>query len=249
MPTQPCCPYETTGDLAREVRQKANEETGRKKYTARPWNRYRTNELYWLVPSTEWPAYPYGKGFFKFIGENKSKLFTGLHVERGLSEKGVEAYGVKKSLILKEDWIWHKFQDGLKGALFDKKLQKMLHTLEIPLNIYLEIQSPSELNSWDIQSNPWFKIRKANEGVQLRKWKDEVTSDKLCEDLDRNLSLKELANHLEEKVPKDFFWVDFYVGALLPLCTDVSSSIEPWGPDDLWNNILSPWQSWFKKVP
>lgn len=72
---QPCCDYTKTDEIARAVKKVANRNAVVEKYTARPWNCYRTNELYWLVPSTEWPAYPYGKAFFKFEEGNPNYFF------------------------------------------------------------------------------------------------------------------------------------------------------------------------------
>lgn len=53
--------------------------------TARPWNRFEPDaSLWWLVPSTDWPAYRYGKLYFDWLDKNDfSVMSCGLHVERG----------------------------------------------------------------------------------------------------------------------------------------------------------------------
>ena len=66
--------------------------------TERPWNLHNpTDTLWWLVPSTEWPAYSHGKLAFSLakddgrkhlLGWNDpllelEKMFVGLNVEKG----------------------------------------------------------------------------------------------------------------------------------------------------------------------
>lgn len=272
MTTQPCYDYECTKKLARDVRKEANRKAGKKKYTARPripWKK--PSEFYWLIPSTELPVHSYGKAFFKFEKKRykSSNFFIGLHVNRGLSQKGVEeALGAKESPILeedeenwiqyrllKEDWIWHRFNEGLKGQLIEATLKGMLDALEIPLNIYLEVKSLTEPDCWhnkpwlETQSNPRFEIVKTIKGVKLRKRKEEKTSKRVWTYLRKNPTLQELANYIEKRMHTDLYWIDFYIGTMLPLCTDISSPVEPWNAADIWNKILSPWKSWFKKEP
>ncbi len=66
-----------------------------KKFTMRPWNQYRPeNTIWWLVPTTQWPAYAFGKAVI--FREPDNRLFYGLVVEKGLDPKVRELYGSKK---------------------------------------------------------------------------------------------------------------------------------------------------------
>jgi hypothetical protein len=59
------CGFRNIQEMARAVRESAELLEGRR-YSPRPWNRFEpVNTDWWIVPSTDWPAYRYGKGMFK----------------------------------------------------------------------------------------------------------------------------------------------------------------------------------------
>ena len=70
---------------------------GFEKIAARPWNKFDPdNTLWWVVPSTEWPAYKHGKLFFSRDRAPENSLFCGLHVEKGIDAKVESAYSSSK---------------------------------------------------------------------------------------------------------------------------------------------------------
>jgi hypothetical protein len=51
---------------------------------ARPWNIYEPEtSLWWLVPSSDWPAYKYGKLFFDWADQRRKSIWVGFHSEKG----------------------------------------------------------------------------------------------------------------------------------------------------------------------
>ena len=53
------------------------------KLSPRPYNMHEPETtLWWLVPSSEWPAYKYGKMYFNWSDPNRTALWVGFHTER-----------------------------------------------------------------------------------------------------------------------------------------------------------------------
>ena len=96
--------------------QKQLKNQGLDEVSTRPWNRYYPdNTLWWIVPSTEWPAYKHRKLFFSPEHAPTGCLFCGLHIEKGLDPSVAEAYspGAGQRLVMKEDWTWFRFLTDL----------------------------------------------------------------------------------------------------------------------------------------
>ena len=98
--------------------------------TARPWNIYAAADTFWwLVPSTDWPAYRYGKLAFslakdvprkELLGLNDSLLaidtvFAGFNVEKGYGTVATvvnPALRRKPTQIIDPKWLWFELIDG-----------------------------------------------------------------------------------------------------------------------------------------
>lgn len=94
-------------------------------FTARPWNMFKPDTtLWWLIPSTEWPAYKHGKIAFYRSGD---KLSVGLHVEKGVSAAAGQTLPPTRAATLctKPDWIWHTFLADLKSGEFEAKISRI----------------------------------------------------------------------------------------------------------------------------
>jgi len=61
------------------------ERVGRSKIdtlVARPWNMYEPDTTtWWLVPSSDWPAYKHGKFHFDWGNREHTSIFTSLYFE------------------------------------------------------------------------------------------------------------------------------------------------------------------------
>jgi len=68
----------------------------------RPWNPYEPAHTEWfLVPSTEWPAYRFGKLYIDRSGDAE-QMSCGFYIERGL---GPQLAGlVKSSQLMDATW-------------------------------------------------------------------------------------------------------------------------------------------------
>jgi len=91
------------------------------KLTPRPHNRFAPDDtIWWLVPSSEWPAHKFGKFFFESRKErlpdrSPDSIYFGLYVEKGLSPVVGSIY--PRTWIMDGDWFWAEFLEKLQSGL------------------------------------------------------------------------------------------------------------------------------------
>jgi hypothetical protein len=120
--------------------------------TPRPWNIHSPDEFYWLVPSTVWPAYRYGK--FAFAASRSvprrdlngadaalvanDTIFAGFNLEKGY---GPLAVNVDQSLrrrpaqIIDSTWLWPELITGAGPESVDRILRRAVG--QAPLFLYV----------------------------------------------------------------------------------------------------------------
>jgi hypothetical protein len=121
--------------------------------TARPWNLHAAADtLWWLVPSTEWPAYRYGKFAFslakdaprkELLGIDDSLLavdtvFAGFNFEKGYGTVATNvnlALRRKPAQILDSKWLWLELTDGPGAAQFSRTLASAASNAEVYLYV------------------------------------------------------------------------------------------------------------------
>jgi hypothetical protein len=229
--------------------------------TPRPYNRFEPDKtVWWLVRSTDWPAYKYGKLFFdmgKEIPGDPDNIYCGFYIEKGLDPELRKLY--PPSLIMERDWLWSEFIDSICQK--DKKVYSILSTLvSSPFDVFLMVKTsffPTEKASYfdtpenflaqkdDFKSSlALFSIDKALELAIKHKeinprnrdvaqyFEAEIVSEKQLS----NLASKILA------VPQlNWLWFDFGIGVALPKRQDIIT------PAKLWKKYLEPWASWLRK--
>ena len=107
-------------------------------FTARPRNFYKPEEtLWWLVPSTDWPSYKYGK-LVLFRSQDNYK--TGIHIEKGISNFAGQMLSLQNAqkLCINNDWIWHDFLSDLFDGNFEKRLNEISTVLNKSLRIVIQ---------------------------------------------------------------------------------------------------------------
>ena len=218
-----------------------------KRFTMRPWNQYRPeNTLWWLVPSTQWPACAFGKAVI--FREPDNRFFYGLVVEKGLDPRIRELYGSKKGqgLIMDGSWCWYRFLEGLEDDRIFKAVQTIHAATALPVK--LEIQSgivddPSLFDPYS-ERDPGDKII----------WEYEAEKFSLVAQPSRYLSpladihdiqgMKRVLSGIEEL---DWLWVDFYLGVSIPNYQQVPPeevNKKAWDGYLLWEKIIEPLNPW-----
>lgn len=223
--------------------------------TARPYNRFEPDKTpWWLIPTTNWPAYKYGKIFFSMFEETSEKtdsLFCGFNIEKGFAWKLNEFY--HRSLIMDEDWLWNEFIHSR-----DERLYSILSKL-VTSSLFLVIATsyiPSEKASY-LDSPEGFLAQKEN-------FKSDEVVFNINNKMELNIRNKkfnpyhpEIADYFESeiidekqlpqlalkltKIPKvDWLWIDFSVGIV------IDSKKNNLSPAEIWKNYLEPWKPWLR---
>ncbi len=116
----------------------ALKDSGYEGFTARPWNYFKPETtLWWLVPSTEWPSYKYGK---IVLYRTKEGYRIGFHIEKGISELAGQMLTSKsaRKLCIKPEWAWHNFISDLSNGVFENRLKGISESAKLPLRISLQ---------------------------------------------------------------------------------------------------------------
>ncbi len=93
-----------------EVCAKALQGITTKRLTARPWNRFDLDDLWWLIPSKDWPAYRHGKLTATRRYAAPGELFLGINLEKAFGQTAASAYPeiARAGQLLRPDWAWHE---------------------------------------------------------------------------------------------------------------------------------------------
>jgi hypothetical protein len=207
---------ENPQQLCRGVHDLASSD--RQRLTARPWNMYEPeNSLWWLVPSSEWPAFRYGKLFFDWTGDDRQTLWTGLNVEKGIGATAHAMYSVKHRMT--NEWAWDQIVCAAKDGALDEVLA--LGTQAQPWRMHINVIAFTDKPSdFDPLSE---KIRSSRARYEFVRdsgsatWHLENQNDprKLAPQLSTMKRTVELKNQLDALPKIDWLWIDAYFGVFL----------------------------------
>jgi len=219
---------------------------------ARPANRFKPDDtLWWLVPSTEFPAYKYGKIFF----EKKEKgMFCGFQIEKGVSTDNETHL---PSLQINRDWLWNEFMEALRNG--DSSILKNL--------------APKKFKSYLVVSAGIVPAFDNTHPEMSENFKDTFVSSKIEYEIDKNLELhfkeeefkpndkqEKIAEYFKNKLKEEtdisklatkvsngdmpdfnWSWIDVYFGTYIPVEQNDMTVAE------LWRDYLEQWVLWLKK--
>lgn len=216
-----------------------------KRLIALPFNRYDPDQsIWWLSPSSENPAYKYGK--FGFIPYDDNMVLVGLYVEKGLGADYCSIDGSKAALrmVMDKDWLWYDFIKEMASEKFISILNEIANKTNVCPEIHIwggyatpgfEPEKP-RYNwdkfefAWDTKSNQIHQLKAIHGGNVLGKMED-------CDDL---ISLK---NEVSKFSENSYVWIDFFVGNRLEMA---NRSKEAWGAGEIVENILYPLEEWVR---
>lgn len=117
----------------------ALKDAGYDHFTTRPWNFFEPDaRLWWIVPSTKWPAYQYGK---LFLSRTQSGYRIGFNIEKGIIKDaglGTPSKNAQK-LFMKPDWVWNRFLLDLSSGAFAKHLNEIADTVDQTIRITVQV--------------------------------------------------------------------------------------------------------------
>jgi hypothetical protein len=180
-------------------------------FTLRPFNYFKPEStLWWIVPSTEWPSYKYGK-LTVFIENGKYQV--GMHIEKGVNGAASQMLTSKseEKFIMKTEWLWNTLIEDIKSGVFGESLTRINESTGKDLIINIQASGISDRDSrvemfdgleldntisYEFKSDRLSSDKDNNKGI-LKKYSNIDTSEKLAEIFD------------DSKL--DWFWIDFFV--------------------------------------
>jgi hypothetical protein len=228
---------------------------------ARSYNRFDpTASEWWLIPSSDWPAFRYGKLFFDANprkmppGTPEGSIYCGFYVERGLSAAVSEVPGTPlwfSSWIMGPDWLRREF-------VGEPRYELAAHSREVTLSVWT---SSIPVPSRDQDRNEYYRDFYAH--------KEGYAGGRVCFRLGRELRLErivterggnyELAEYLEQtigtasdltvlssalgRLPDAYHWawVDLYIGITIRGKSEAKTTAA-----QLWTEHLAPWKPWLR---
>ncbi|HCS72466.1 MAG TPA: hypothetical protein DIW17_01135 [Clostridiales bacterium] len=192
----------------------ALKDSGYEGFTARPWNYFKPETtLWWLVPSTEWPSYKYGK---LVLYRTKEGYRIGFHIEKGISELAGQMLTSKsaRKLCIKPEWAWHNFISDLSNGVFENRLKGISESAKLPLRISL--QASNVTGEYDPYSEKIEGLETDHtmafeyENGELKILQDEFKGE--MRKYSNIGKLTELISVFQEK-DMDWFWIDMFITA------------------------------------
>lgn len=192
----------------------ALKDSGYEGFTARPWNYFKPETtLWWLVPSTEWPSYKYGK---LVLYRTKEGYRIGFHIEKGISELAGQMLTSKsaRKLCIKPEWAWHNFISDLSNGIFENRLKGISESAKLPLRISL--QASNVTGEYDPYSGKIEGLETDHtmafeyENGELKILQDEFKGE--MRKFGNIGKLTELISVFQEK-DMDWFWIDMFITA------------------------------------
>lgn len=190
------------------------------------WRRGEASDMWWLAPTPEKRAFPYGKLIFSTRDEPAGTVFCGHHVERGFGAPVDE-----RDMRLTDRWVWHRFARELADR-FPAVLGEVEEEAGTPPVIH--VSAPPYAT--DAEAD-FVTFSAGRSGLA-------VTDSRLTTDLliptSRSTTIGDLAGNLSALPPDKigWYWVDVLVGIECQLgaggsddtsaCAEAMAGFEPW---------------------
>jgi hypothetical protein len=196
--------------------------------TPRPWNIYApADTFWWLVPSTDWPAYRYGKLAFShaadaprkdLLGTNDESLdvdqiFAGFNVEKGFGKVAAvvnPALNRKPEQIIDPQWLWFELTSTLGAERFSHTLATAAAHAEIFAYVVAGHVQDRDASGSGQHDAVVFKCSVTGLAMVSRN----AFPINSLRGTETATTFAELADHL--RTIDDFHWVDLYIGTHVP---------------------------------
>ncbi len=246
---KPQCAYPNTQSASYAVDHYIREELDLpRKLTARPWNRFEPiNTEWWLIPSTDWPAYHHGKFFFHAQDDGRD-LYCGFYVEKGLDPSITAAFPTGKKLVMEKDWSWHRVLADMESGALNAPVLEIAKRSGCCVLLEVDGGFVDDPASYDPYAPPMDRSYLAfeSDGTTLRQIWSELHGSQFAH-LSPCESLPELARAISQVRQLEWTWIDLYIGLELemaPLEHDPQRGSDLWEAPELWEKCLAPWLPW-----
>lgn len=206
--------------------------------TLRPFN-YTAPKFteWWLIPSTDWPAYHHSKLCFDQLGSET--VFTGFYAEKGLGDQLTEM--VKSSLIMGPGWYWYELVEEAQAGKLAEPMRAVLGRSGLPLVVYLSLYEFNNVPDYETGQT------KPDDRMEFVAYVDDLLFEQTREaagvlaPLNGARDLRDLAARIANLEDISWYWVNFMIGICLRYRGDDPGD---WGAADVWKKALEPWMPW-----
>ena len=180
----PYCAFPNTQAAATAVHRFHKDAYVDVKLTARPYNRYEPlNTTWWIIPSTEWPAYHLGKLYFyrRFGEDGETALSVGLVAEKGFGRVVATIDPKTRSGILGEGWLWPELLADLKSGTMDAAVAQVVEQTGQPVTVSVDASYYQDMEPGDpyAQRDQFDQLVFETDGAGLQLVKQKLTANLL----------------------------------------------------------------------
>ena len=193
--------------------------------TPRPWNLYSpADTFWWLVPSSDWPAYRYGKLAFSLakdaprkdlLGVNDAAIevdtiFAGFNVEKGYGSVAAvvnPALKRKPSQIIDPHWLWFGLIHGSGPARFARTVAQAAAVADVCMYVVSSYAHDREADIRVPHDAVMFRCTKAGGLLTVL---DNSFPVSVLRGTETATDFATLAARL--RTVDDYHWVDVYAG-------------------------------------
>lgn len=239
--------HENLRRLAEDLAEAASREGF--ELTTRPWNRFEPDETeWWLVPSSDWPAYKHGKIYLRWKDSERRLGRACLHIEKGLGAETAPAYDAPRGrrLIMDRTWTWHLLKDPHSADGLQASLARLSARSPGRVEIALEVGYVADPDAFDPYAYDFgrdkFKYALTDDSQSLTLFEADAGAG-LLENMETVRSVRKLAARVTALPGKAWTWVEFTAG--VPIHLDAEPRAE--GPtvlaSELWTDLslFRPW--------
>lgn len=217
----------------------------------RPWSFYEPDTTaWWLIPSSEWPAYRHGKFLFDKVESQSSSIICGLYVEKGLGSELSDVYTSpsERRYIMETDWAWFRLLNNLQSGKADATINSISSDIDSPIELRIDSTYIASHESFDpyepgFHSDTYrFQLQRGADTLNLVESKigahisDILSSIRTIDDLSRALG---------ELNKNPWLWVDVLI--TLQFYTNPPSNVTPdsiWNAGAVWDRFLCNFLPW-----
>jgi len=226
--------------------------------TLRPYDRFNPETTFWwLVPApADRPAYRYAKVHCDWGNDERTKLWLGLHLEKGLGAVVTQVYPCKggRERVMTQDWAWSRLWAGLKDGSLAPLVAALAESLPMPLEVAFSahyVQNPCDFDP-QAPAMAWDRYQfYVDPTLALKLGESDACADiQVLEPLAKLTSWSELAGKLEcvlSSKEAPWVWINFNLGVRVPIRdkSEAKQACRVWNAAEIWRSFLRPLVSWF----
>lgn len=244
------CQYPTPRKTCHAVQEEVKSHFG--KLSPRPWNMYEPETtLWWLVPSTAWPAYKYGKLYFNWANVDRTGLWVGFHCEKGLAPSISSVYASAKGskLMMQDDWQWPALLRQLESGKLAQAVTATAPGLPVPIQIRIKggyVDDPTDFDPYAASYKEDDYVLEWNAAAAKFVVKLAQPEGHVLGELAQVNSFERLARELKLITSNAWVWVNLYF--VMPLAIQpapTSGAVTSWGAPEIWSNFVQPFRRFF----